>query len=120
MPAAISKPALRAARNVAAGGRALGAAAWTGGDQPGACQIFGQPFAHPVGKNEDATADAEVLVQPVELVQPAEALFQPTRAGGKDDAGAHPPQGEDAGENDDGATPVPEIRVAGEQVGEDE
>ena len=100
--------------------RAFGPATRTGRDQPGAGQIFGQPFAHPVGKNEDAAADAEVFVQPVELVQPAEALFQPARAGGEEDAGAHPPQGEDAGEDDDGSAPVPEIGVAGEQFGEDE
>ena len=101
--------------------RAFGAgAARTGGDKAGARQVFRQPFAHPVRENENAATDAERFVQLVELVQPADALFQPARAGGEDDAGAHPPQGEDAGEDDDGAPPVPETGVAGEQVGEDE
>ena len=66
------------------------------------------------------TTDAGVRSAAVEPVQPAEALFQPARAGGQDDAGAHPPQDEDAGEDDDGAPPVPETGVAGEQVGKDE
>ncbi len=61
-----------------------------------------------------AATDADVFVQAVEFVETAEALLQPGWAGGKHHAGAHPPQGEDARENDQGATNVPKAGVGGE------
>ena len=84
-------------------------------------EILGQPFQHPVGKNQNAGADADVLVQSVEPVQPAETVFQPGRPGGEQHAGAHPPQRDNAGQQDQVATPEPgTVLFAGHEVRQDE
>jgi len=93
-------------------------AAWSS-DQAGLGQVLGQPLDHPVREHEEAGADADVFVQPVQLIQPAETLFQPGGAGGEQHAGAHPPQGEQAGEDDERAAPSPgAFRVGSEDVGQ--
>ena len=72
-----------------------------------------------MGEDEDAGADADVLVQAVELVEAAEAFFQPARARGEQHPGAHPPQGEQAGKDDQRLAPVPEAgRVGSDNVGQ--
>ena len=79
------------------------------GNQARLDQRLGQPFQLPVKQYQQAGADADIAVQLVKLVEAIEALFQPPGAAGQYDPGAHPPQGKQAGKEDQWAAPSPQI-----------